>query len=353
MLSMLMSMQRILSCTPPPTANVTGTFCVHASPNPEFANSPSNFAHWFFAHVYPMVAALTATGVPAMQIFRARILIGHGNNRVFPRWSTHYRELLGGGICHGGRAAQWPAACTAEVRIATPIFSFRNRSFYPTLPWRAFAHALRLSPMLMGHVHAEPRTRIVVLLREPGSDARQIHGLERACELSSVTCLWPTRRMPLGHAGAALSDAGALLAGHGAALAFLPFLSSGAKFFELDSILNAARSRNMYQYLAFALGIDALKVWLDSNSTRYCPGRTIACTSAAGGTTVHGCAVGYRANMSCSWALMSSLLRDAAASPNSTQLTLARDCSGIRGDDYRGKGWWKLREEMNRVFPSQ
>lgn len=142
------SMQRILSCTPPPSANVTGTFCVQASPNPEFANSPSNFAHWFFAHVYPMVAALTATGVPAVQIFRARILIGHGNNRVFPRWSTHYRELLGGGICHGGRAAlpQWPAACTAEVRIATPIFSFRNRSFYPTGPWRSFAHALRLSP---------------------------------------------------------------------------------------------------------------------------------------------------------------------------------------------------------------
>jgi len=348
--------QRLLNCTPP---TFERTVCVQASPNPEFANSPNNFAHWWMAHVYPLSAAMQASGTSEAHVFRSRLLIRHGNNRVLPKWAAHYLELLGGGACLSQKSVterRWLASCSVVVRVSTPVFSFRNRSFYPAAPWQAFARALRRSPLLSGwpsvsRIHTAS-AHTVVLLRESGSrGGRTILGLQSAC--AHATCIRPSAKAAtLSQTARTLRAARALLAGHGAALAMLPFMEAGSKLLELDHVGNVARSRNMYQYLASALGLEPIKVWLDSNGTRYCPQRTIGCTAAGGGSTVHGCSVGYRANVTVTSPMLACLLDDAAAPSTSPRLAVARRCSGVQGDDYRGPWWWRLEDELRRPYPT-
>ena len=123
-------------------------------------------------------------------------------------------------------------------------------------------------------------------------------------------------------------------------------LPPGSRFAELDHIWNAARARNMYQYLAAALGLVTTKVWLNGSSARFCPQRTIACTSAFGGTTIHGCSVGYTHNVTIDAPTLTDVLR--ACALNST--SASRDC-GIARDMERPKvRAWDISAEMVRLF---
>ncbi len=102
----------------------------------------------------------------------------------------------------------------------------------------------------------------------------------------------------------------------------------------------------MYQYLAAGLGLKATKVWTNASGARFCPRRTIACTSAMGGTTIHGCSVGYTYNVTMVPGVLRDVLRDSAlGTPNAT-----RDC-GVSLDTTRPKlRPWDIDEELVRPF---
>ena len=343
---------------------------MQASPNPEFAASPANFAHFFLAVIFPLVRELAAVGVH--DPFRSTLLLWHGSNAVFMRWKPAYNDLLGAGATCKLRLTHRPRdatellerrrsfGCDAWVSsIAVKQWSFRNRSFFEPAPWRQFSRTMRRH-FLLPPLHGVPTTmpaarRIVVMLRER---SRMVNGLSRACDEA-----WAVRALDglhvrvhclrLGHpsqmlstAAHALIDAEAVVAGHGSGLATLPFLPAGARFAELDNIMNAARARNMYMYLANALGLVATKVWLNASGARFCPHRVIGCTSADGGMSIHGCAVGYTGNVTLPENVLRDVLRDAAlGSPNA-----GVDC-GIDMDATRPKfHGFDVDEEMERPW---
>ena len=367
--------------------------------------SPGNFAHWWLAHLLPLVTSLQAAGVT--EPFRGTWLIWHGRNRVLPRWAPLVTELLGGrfagaacvqlaapaAVGDAARAQRRRAAgCAVSVpSIATHQFAFRNRSFFAATRVRDFSKALRQAMLGSGLALASPGVaavplRAVVILRD---DARRrcVHGLERACDARWVADAMRGGVAPLllhkhdayharplevdcirlGGGGSQLltrtaqvmghPSVVALLGGHGAGLATLPFLpphaSSGSRFVEFDHIANIGRARNMYQYLAHALGLPATKVWLNGSGARFCPHRTIACTAAAQGTTIHGCSVGYHANVTLREEVLAEVLRTvsvpAAAMTSPAQARWWRDC-GVARDMERGERWWRLDEEIQRPF---
>ena len=211
--------------------------------------------------------------------FKSTLLLFHGHNRVLPLHASACVDLLGAGAqCTTSSALKAVTAAQQEERrrffrcdqyvqsASVPLFAFRNRSFFSPAPWRRFALAVR------GHLWTPPSIRhdnlgrIVVLLRATTVKLgmRIVEGLPLACDdqwASSaltglrmrVDCLrlGPASTM-LSSSARALGDAVGLLAGHGSGLAMLPFLPIGSRFAELDHIHNAARARNMYQYLADA-----------------------------------------------------------------------------------------------------
>ena len=105
----------------------------------------------------------------------------------------------------------------------------------------------------------------------------------------------------------------------------------------------------MYQHLAKALGIRAIKVWLNGTGARFCPRRTIGCTDAAGGASVHGCHRGYTANVTLTPKVLREVLRDFAATAGEAASEAERDC-GVARDEERPKLWFRLEEEMERLF---
>ena len=198
---------------------------------------------------------------------------------------------------------------------------------------------------------------VVVLLRE--HSRRVVEGLRRACEEAwsraalvglrvRVVCLQleQNSRTMLSSAARTLGGAIGLVAGHGSGLATLPFMPMGARFAEADNIANAQKARNMYQHLARALGLVATKVWLNGSGVRFCPRRTIGCTAAGGGNTIHGCSVGYTGNVTMPAGVLREVLRDCALGTPS----MARDC-GIDRDEERPKHRpFDLDDEMRRLF---
>lgn len=350
----------------------------------EFAASPSNFAHFWLAHVFPLVRELQRAGVHE-PFQNTSLRIWHGANRVFSRWAPVYEDLLGPGArctLELTRRASTPAehetrrrafGCAVWVpSIAVHQWAFRNRTFYAaTDAWRAFALVMRRTfrsrgappgaPSADQLVPPSPSTQhVAVLLRE--RRVRVVRGLERACDdawsRTALAGLPPVstgrrtmcvsldggaRSTMLSRAAHVLRDARGLVAGHGSGLATLPFLPSTAALVEVDSINNAARARNMYVHIARALGLHATKVWLNDTGTRFCPRRVIACTAAGGGASIHGCAVGYTQNVTLPATVLRDVLRDVfvGAAP--------RDCGTVL-DEQRGRRWWNIDEEMHRLF---
>lgn len=385
--------ERLLNCTSSSSGNGEKLpnpgriLCVEASPNPEFAANPGNFAHFWMAFMFPFVISLREAGVPGAEIFRSRLLIWHGNNAVLPKWSPQLAGLLGSTAparCDSAvrRVNSSPTelamrrsafGCSVRVRIGVPLFSFRNRSFYHPVRWRAFAAAMRAQLAVVrarGEIPAPaafaPSTRLepavdalrtprraVVLLRE-GTSNRHVLGLEAACSLPNVACVRPGPGESLVTVASVLAHPStrALVAGHGAALALLPFLPHGSRTLELDHVSNIGRARNMYVYLGEALGFDAFKVWLNASGSRFCPRRVLACTMSAGGTTVHGCSVGYTGQVLLTASMLRHVLRDALDDQSSSAaLVTARACSGVFNDSWRGRKWWNIRSELDRPFP--
>lgn len=370
-------LERLLNCS---VAHAP-ILCVQASPNPEFASNPSNWAHWLFAHVFPMVTALKAAGVNDTQIFSSTVLLWHGRNRVLPKWSSRYAELMSSSssVCRPTAtlavnteersARQRAFGCDVSITISTPLFAFQQPSFYAAAPWRAFARvmrvALRVPPWAHTTNHADAGPRNVLVLLRGRTPTRAVHGLHRACDASwvatviraaafRVVCLWPNASQTLTSLARALSDPTtlSLVAGHGAGLANLPFLRPGGRVAEIDHIMNAHRARNMYQHIACALGHDAIKIWLNESGGRFCPQRSIACTSAVGGTTQHGCHRGYTDNVTLSESVLRDVLRGFAAAPTREQMLrsgAARDC-GIGRDRERPPRWFRLDAEKARPF---
>ena len=380
--------ERLLNCTSGSSSSDSNSggvasprqhvLCIQASPNPEFAANPGNFAHFWMAFVFPLVLTLKDAGVSEADIFRAKLLVWHGNNRVLPKWSPQLVALLGGRnwsrscASLASPALSSPAelavrklsfGCSTHVRMTVPLFSFRNRSFYAPVRWRSFSAAIRAQlAAVLGRGDAySPATslaggrpaKVVVLLRESTSN-RRVLGLDAACSRPQVACVRPGPREPLMQTASALARPGtrALIAGHGAALALLPFLPHGSRSIELDHVHNVGRARNMYVYLGAALGFDSLKVWLNDSGARFCPRRVLACTLSAGGTTVHGCSVGYTGQVLLTELMLRDVLRDAVADEStSPALVAARACSGVANDSWRGPKWWNIHSELNRPFP--
>jgi hypothetical protein len=364
------------------TTSQLPTFCVRASPNPEFASNPGNFAHFWLAHLYPLAAALQSAGVSEHRAFRSTLLLFHGRNRVLPKWSKFYSQLLSGGAAGPSQCISRgvPIAtdaergatfgCTLGVRVSVATFQLINRTFYRPASVRYFARATRGA--LLGHwansalgkaiSSASLPARVVVLLRD---GQRRVLGLSRACDRRGngaatrlhaidVVCVRPGRYEPLMVAARELGEprTRAMVGGHGAGLSLLTFLpTSGCNLGEIDHIGNGARARNMYQYLASAAGHHPFKVWLDGEGARYCPHRVIACTSAAKGTTIHGCSVGYTSNVTLTEVLLHDVLRVAGdASRMSAGWSAARECSGVARDQERGAHWWNVNSELSRPF---
>lgn len=350
---------------------VTLTTCVHASPNPEFAASPKNFAHFVLAHLFPLVRASREVGV--QDPFDSNLFLWHGANRIFARWAPSYIDLLGAGANCSlmlTQRVQTPAdllerqrehSCGAFVpTIAVRQWSFRNHSFFEASAndWRYFSHVMRSrflrTPPPRAVASPDARARLVVMLRR---GTRTVEGLEQACNEAwaeralnglhvSVHCTTlGNASQALSRAAHALGDAVGLVAGHGSGLATLPFLPQGARFAEVDSIRNAVRARNMYIYLAHALGLVATKVWLNESGARFCPRRVVGCTSSGGGASIHGCAVGYTGNTTISEGVLIDVLRAAAVGSPSAGV----DC-GVEADGGRPKRWFDVSAEMRRPW---
>ena len=411
--------ERMLHCNGS-TSSSDLVLCAQTSPNPEFAANPGNFAHFWLAHIVPLVTALLGAGITEADLFRSSLLLWHGQNRVLPRWKPQFLALMGGvGTCRQKvtRAVNGSAAdaalrassyrCSVHVRVSVPAFSFRNRSFYQADKLQAFAAAMRSQRGLLGALAASPSSsftsstssaaapfptssssaaaaiaesggaarglaaapRIVVLLRA-GNSGRRVIGLDAACSRPHVVCVRPGANAgatSVADTASALAHPAtrALIAGHGAGLALLPFLPRGARTLELDNILNIGRARNMYIYLGLALGHDSVKVWLNGTGGRFCPLRTIACTSSGGGSSVHGCSVGYMASVGLTAEAMDDVLADASEPPfamplasgvahengvRGGRMAKARACSGVSNDTWRGRRWHDIWDELTRVY---
>lgn len=92
------------------------------------------FAHFWLAHVYPLVRELSDQGI--IDPFRSTLLLWHGRNRALPRWAPIYTDLLGGSArCTTGAALR---ATTAEEH-ARRRRAFRCDAYVPSIAVPAFA----------------------------------------------------------------------------------------------------------------------------------------------------------------------------------------------------------------------
>ena len=347
---------------------LTNLLCVLVTPNPEFAISPYNYAHFLLAVVAPVVNALHARGLPPRQILRSRHALWHGHNRVFPKWKGRYAELLGAGArcnktsqrhqageAEHDRWSLWAnrSGCAVAANISIPAFTLTSRGYYANqAPWRTLSIAMRgsLLPVGMGRVQ---QRHVLVVLRGVARH-RRIDGLERACGLSAsaqltTVCIERLDALPLTQVALELDGARGLLTGHGAALANLPFMRVGSRVAELDSIRNINKARNMYQYLAHALGLRVAKIWLNETGARFCPSRVSACKAGGGASTVHGCNIGYVHNTTLTRPVLRDVLRDVTAEVEDEHSMFQRPC-GVDLDQARPHQWWRLNNEMTMLY---
>ena len=262
-----------LECVPPADRNVGSTICVQASPNPEYAVNPSNFAHWLLAHVQPLMAAAHAAGLDMGAVWASRLLIAHGHNRVLPIWAPQFAQLMGPGaacrrtasITFGRNVSMWHGhGCATALEVSVPKYSFCRPKFWVQQSWKMAASAIATRLRAFAATLQEPSPlagRIVVLTRGSGKRSGNVFGLEAACNLTRVNCITVGQSLPLMRVATALGPGtAAIVAGHGAGLANLLFASPESRLAELDHIRSAEYARNFYQQLARQLGLRALPV---------------------------------------------------------------------------------------------
>ena len=383
----------VLACTPRQAVPRASTYCVRASPNPEFASQPGNYAHWLLAHLFPLVGAALAAGGDdggSAPLAGSRLYIAHGSNAVLPVWAARYAELFdvgcvrsseaplaeaegsGGGSGSGSITSRpWQGlGCHVELNVSVPAYSFcRRRPFWdPSLVTRV-ARYLRTRlgmdgpPAAAAAANAEAGAsttargggRIVVLVRRSRDPFRATVGLERACDPVYVSSALQRGVLPAGTSMECTSfnmstplvamaravgapDALALLSGHGAGQANVLFMQRGRAMAEFDAIKNMGKARNFYQYLAESVGVRATKVWLNASGTRFCPPRSNAC--GAGNMNM------YRASVAILPAVLDDVLREVTAEGGRP----LRDC-GVASDEEgprmfhtvpRPAGWNRL-----------
>ena len=321
-----------LRCSPPNSQTHTPrTLCVQASPNPEFAKNPSNFAHWLLAHVHPLVAALLAADVQPRDIFTSQLLIAHGQNRALPRWVPQFVQFFGPDATCTKQNLAFEANtttdfdrshnCARTVRISVPVYSFCRPQFWATPAWRRVGSALAAqlhqftslsasaaaATSMAAAAAAATAGRIVVVTR-PAAKERHVLGLQAACNLTTplVSCVTLSKSLPLAHVARLFGPGvGGIVAGHGAALANLLFAAPGARLAEIDNIRSVEFARNFYQQLATALGLRPFKVWLDGDGQRFCPPTVLGCPV--------GASPGYRSNVRVLPGVLRDVLREVAS----------------------------------------
>ncbi|KAJ8605346.1 hypothetical protein CTAYLR_002409 [Chrysophaeum taylorii] len=278
--------------------------CVRSAPNPEFASSPSNYAHWMLAHAYPTIVALRGA-----EVERVVFPLVHGENEGLRLWARQYADLLGWPVEFADEAAvvtlaegsfevpfddegaliaacerhDLPASACAQVRAATTggtaipacavtvSIAVPHLAFCTATHWRDLAS---FQDFVRSRFPPKPMTpRVVVLLRADADRDWDVKGLEKACARRwpgvDVSCESFSRATRLREVARALGDARVLVAPHGAALANCVFLPPGARVFELDAHAHRHFHRFFYQDYARGLGLSPSKVWLDDHGRRY------------------------------------------------------------------------------------
>ena len=243
-----------------------------------------------------------------------------------------------------------------KVNVSVAAYSLSVRKYYvDTSRWRAFASVMKRAAA--SHGDLSPVTgagKVLVLLREGGT-YRQVHGLDTACAHESVQCVRSLESMRLADLARVMEYSKGLVASHGAGLASLIYMPTGARFAEIDSVLNINKVRMMYQYLAGALGLRTAKVWLNRTGHRLCPQRILRCRISTKALSVFGCRVGYRSNATITRAVLEDILQDVGADRVSPHTTFARDC-GLSMDTAfldpkrRPHHWQDMSQEMARLY---
>ena len=361
----LLTMPRhhVLSCTPS-GGNSSGsqTICVQASPNPEYASQPGNYAHWLLAHLFPLLSG--ALNISNRTFVGEQWHIMHGGNTVLPVWAPRYAELFGVTCVRstddssGGQLLGY--GCDLRLNVSVAAFAFCRRAFWASDALRQVSAYLRsrlrlpaLSEASMTGTAFSKTSRIVILERRGTDGRRGFVGLERACEPGfdksaiergvltqgmAVECTSFNMSTPLAAMAQAVGspDVRALISGHGAGLANVIYMQAGAAMAEFDAIKNMGKARNFYQYLAEGLGVRSIKVWLNASGARFCPPRVNACGS--GNLNM------YRASIKISATVLDDVLTEVAAIGPLRDCGVARDEEGAKM--YRAKprqpGWGAL-----------
>jgi hypothetical protein len=200
---------RLMMCEPKlvPSTHTPSTLCVQASPNPEFENTPLNYAHWVIAHLYPLVRTLGVKhdeSATARRLQRSRLVVAHGRKLpgvALERWMGLLAELLGANCTHrravgnltmavgepssASVAKNWqPFRCNESVSFSVALFSACRHAPWKAHRWAPFASTVAL---LLGRQRTPlprvlpARSRLLVGLR--GSDARRggFTGVEWPC----------------------------------------------------------------------------------------------------------------------------------------------------------------------------
>ena len=383
----------LIKCTPRKSTMTEGasshhstaaTYCVKASPNPEFASQPSNYAHWLLAHLFPLLSQVLNTE-DRSPIAQSRLYIAHGSNTVLPIWIPRYIELFGfdcsrssallaldrlaSSSVNDGEFPWQGLGCQIHLNVSVRMYAFCSRKpFWDKLALKQVARFIR--ERLGMHTipfDRSPRTllasnsildirksltrRVVVLLRQSKDGYRSFWGLERACEpaftdsaisrgvLSEgthVECAGFNMSTSLKEMAQMVGspDTVALISGHGAGQANILFMPRGSTMAEFDSIKNIGRARNFYQYLAAALDVRATKVWLNVTGARFCPPRTNAC--GAGNMNM------YRASVRILPDILDQVMNEVTSSGTLRDCGIMRDQEGLQMFRARVAGWGRL-----------
>jgi len=337
---------------------------VQASPNPEYASQPSNYAHWLLAHLFPLMSSTLTSDLHEHDLTRANFLISHGANAVLPMWAPRYAELFdascmrGPDDASGGRFRGY--SCNIRLNVSVAAYAFCRRAFWNPDRLRRVSAYLRQRLLLSSQpafsiMAAENKHRLLILERRGTDGKRGFYGLDRACDAgfgalavqrgilkedATVDCSNFNMSMSLAEMARAVGAPGllALVSGHGAGLANVLFMRAGASMAEFDAVKNIGKARNFYQYLSQGIGVRSTKVWLNASGARFCPPRVNAC----GGGNLNM----YRASVLISEAVLMEVIREVTAE---SSLPL-RDCGVARDEEgskmYRAKprqsGWGLL-----------
>lgn len=248
----------MLNCTPAAPAgrpaSVPPVYCVRASPNPEYATQPGNYAHWLLAHLLPLLGgalALNPMDAPPargpLPVLGAQLYIKHGGNSVLGSWRPRYAELFGVecATTTARRELGWRGfGCAAHLNVSVPAFAFCRRAFWQVTNVRGvsrYLHAALREPPPPALPRGEPDgpPRVVVLIRQGAEGYRAFAGLRLVCEpeyaeraareghlprAARVECASFDMATPLARMARTVGgpEVLALLSGHGAGLANVP-----------------------------------------------------------------------------------------------------------------------------------